>query len=1200
MSSDRFGEIRISPDADKSSRVRGDAAVRQPAEKKDAADSRREPAPPYPAGSRSRKRAKHKPLIPGAIMLWSAVALFLVLLYGAGSYFLLPFLVRGPMAGNLAESLDRPVLVGRVIFSPFTWRISLKDVAIGPVRGDLDRQNLLASDEFSCRISFPGLFGWQLICHEVGMNGVELNLDRLRPGSFDIADAADFFSLVTERNGQSLWPGWLVFDGVRLTDGTIIIDDNVADRQHRIEEIRFYLPSAEEAETMEDAVPLLSAIINSSPVQIEGRRQKNTQGGMETRFTLKFSEIIIKNYLDYLPALRQNPFLLADGQADITVDLVIPELNDAGRVTLQLDAMIMALRFTNQQGKTVLDIPRGLLSLHAVPSLNTYSIKQGEFIDPGITLRAGGQKEQEHEGLTLSEINSFVQGLDMFPYGITVETFQLKDGKVRVVGGQENSSPSAWENGQLQLAGYANQAARKNTPGSAQPASFRFSGREVAGDAGTRLEVEGTINSSAEFAGKLTMNNMDLKRFSSVMPAEIHFSGGQADLESGFVYTVGADDTGERGSGRLQLHDGELAIRNYSLLRGKENVVSGKEMACLNMHTDDAARELSCENIALKESRIVAGGIGLKDLAGKKPAGGQWSIRAHNLTVQDSELHVLADNPLAQEPVSLTLTGLSLQADGLQDDTHAADNLKITAAIGGKGRLAIKGKYAAASGQGQLGTTLDSIDLQVFKEYFSPWLVPEIRDGKLHARGIFLVPEKEFRGNVRVENMRAGREEESALQWQEAEADNLFLKLRPFALACEELNIREPRVSFGTTHPEKLMSVFLRPVQGETAPEAAIQTLRFENGSLTLPEPVVAAGFQPEVSGLTGTLSSVGSDAMNFFIQGAMAGQGGFRMNGVAGTGAINSYTLAVTDVPLDSFQQFFAGSIGLEVRKAKGSWQQEMRKTDSGYMVTSHLQLDNIVPEPDSEYFKVLALYTDENNSIYLTARDTYREKDSQPFLFDLLVREIKQDAVRADLSEQLVLGKLLPDLNLREKVGFVPGTSTLVVSKDLADYEILLARRPFLLLELTGNYGSREDSEALRKILQQEVDAQREEENRRRAEEKKRIEERERERLAELNSDSQKVVEEEISPVELARDLEPLPYREVEVKPEMLDVLARQRTEALYAFFVNGLLVAPEKVHASGETGNAGPEAVIQVRPYLSVPAKGKEIGKNDTPVN
>jgi len=1187
MPSDRFGEIRIKPEqANIPPNPPDEETTGYPEERasRNIPDDKND----LPRTRRGTKESPHLPFIIGRVVLWTALPLFLVLLYGVGSYFLVPSLIKGPLAKNLSESFGRPVAVSRVIFSPFSLSVFLKDVSVGPVYGDMDKEDLIRCPEFSCRIDFLALFNRQIVCHEVRVNGIAVNLNRLQFVSFNIANATNFFSMIREKDGQVLWPAWLVLDGVQLTDGMIILNDSLAKKQHRIEQISFYLPSANEAKDRHEIMPVLNAVINSSPVQIDGRRQKNTRGTMETRFTLRFSDVVLKDYLEYIPSLKQNPFHLAEGQADVNVQFVIPELNsEESKVSVQLDAAIEALRFTNGSGRPLLKARTASLVVQAYPSLHSYNFQKIQLDDIECSLAASEQAGEDELGVSASEFYDFIQGIEQYPYGISVESLLINNATIEMQRGKQKSLRYTWENGELRLNGFSNRLARENNKVPPLAATFSISAREKK-EEGAQLKVEGKMYPAEGFEGKFSLTSIDLYEYSPWLPEDVQFDRGRADIASSYRYWLAAGSNEKKQKTGLQLRGGELTLRDYVVQRNKKTVVAAAETVCRKMRVDGPSKLLSCRNISLTGGIVDGDLLTLGDLAGTQKENGRWNVRARNLDIRDTRLNIHVLNPFDREkPVFFALQNFSLHGENLYNPEHAESSLKASAVIGSKGTLLLNGTYSVASGLGNLQTTLQDISLADVSEYILPWFKPEIRNGTLTAAGTFDPGEKKFAGEITVRDLQSGQDAGPSLEWKEGKSLSLTVKLTPLSLQCQEMKVTKPRVSFGITHPEIPLQVFLEPNGwGEQGFQAAIQTIRFTEGVLDLPEPFLTKGYQPELTGLNGSIASVGADSMDFSGEGNIAEQASFTVQGTTGMDKISHYSLEVDHFDMTPFQALFSGTVGINVSNAAGAWRQEMGRADGNLHVSNRLHLQGIVPDPNSEYFKVTALYTDEEQSLDYSNEEVYRDGEEQILLFDSLFRALKQDAVRADLAPQLVLKKLLPELDLQDKVSFVPGAPTVLVTKDLADYEKLLGKRPFLRLELVGNYDPVEDAPELQKNLQQQEDIKREEENRRRSTEREKIEQQEKARLEGLKKNQQQVVEEKIPPAELSHDLQPLPYREVSIKPGMLSELARNRAEALARFFINGLLIPPERVIASPNTGETGPEVRITVLPYKPSP--------------
>lgn len=1180
MPFDRFDQIRINPGKETASSDSPDKEPVDSVEKTDdVSPQKKDTSRKRPASSRRRER--QAPVIPPKLLLWVAIPLFLALLYGLGTFFLVPYLVKGPISKNLSEYLGRPVTVKRVVFSPFTLRGFMQDVTVGPVYGDTAKTNLLECARFDFRLNFPGLFKKKLICHEVKIDDVKLNIFRLRPGSFSIADAANFLSVIREKSGQAQWPPWLVFDGVLLTDGTVLIDDSQTGKQHRVDQIRFYLPSAAETANDIDASPRLNAVVNSSPVQIDGRRSKNTHGEMETRFNLKFSDIVLEKYLDYIPSVQQNPFHLSGGQADITVSLVIPDIkSDANKVAVQWDADIFSLQYENADGRNVLKVPEAKVTVQALPSENQYIIKNMIFDNPELSIRLKKSNKNQKAGLALKQLNDFILGLDDYSQGLLVENFSVENGTVQMFFGRQQTPKYTWGKGTVHLKGFVNKAALEKLKKEKADTYLLVSGVEHSASEKGKFDLEGKLTEPGRFEGTLSASDINLHQYSPLLPVGVHFAKGMADINTKYMYMLQTDKNKQP---VFRLYDGKGFIRSYVFRYNKKTALSGKAIICQDVKVDFDAEDLSCDQVTVTESRIDADRIGLGFLSKQEQKKGKWTFWADNLVVRDSKILKQFDNPVqTDKPVQFEFNKVSMQAVNLHSDNHKGSNLKISAKLGSKGALSLNGTYSLANKAGLFNVDLKDVALKEVGGYFSPWLKPEITSGKLRLEGKYKIPENTFAGNVWINDMKAGSENKPAIELSEAALKEVKVSFNPFTVHCETLSLSQPNISFGLTHSDKPVNMFFKKPDNGIVESYSIQTVRFEKGVFDMPEPVLFQGYQPLLTDLKGSLTSVGSALMDFDIQGSFPDQSLFSIKGNTGTGEVKHYVLDVKNIQLVPFQPLFTRDIGLDVSEATASWQQEMKRLDSGLQVSSKLKFKDIVPVPGSSYFKIAALYTDNENSLLFTSTDEYSGKKNYPFLFDRFIRSLKRESVRADLSEQLVLKEQLPDLELSAKVKFVPGTTRLVVSKALADYEMLLEKRPWLKLLLQANYDPKEDADVLKQDLQQEENARRETENKRRADEQKRIREAEKERLAALKNDPNKIIEERIDPAELSEDLRPLPYKEVTVKPKLLEELAINRAQVLYDFFVKGLLIAPERIQINEQTGTTGAEAGIKVIPY------------------
>ncbi|MDD3618842.1 MAG: hypothetical protein PHX57_05545, partial [Desulfobulbaceae bacterium] len=220
MAIDRFGEIPITAGPEEpeeggeekeagretGERKSPDRPVRRP--QPDRANGEDDAAPRHPSRY-GRKKTQRQPVRLRPLR-WLLVPLIGVLLYGVGGYFLVPALIKGPMAGMLDERLERPVAVKRIVFAPFTLDLYLEEVTIGVPRGSTGRSgNFLSCEAVRCRLGLERIFRGKLLCDRIALEGLDLQVRRDAAGFTDLNDVLNIFAHQVNRESGSVWPAWL-------------------------------------------------------------------------------------------------------------------------------------------------------------------------------------------------------------------------------------------------------------------------------------------------------------------------------------------------------------------------------------------------------------------------------------------------------------------------------------------------------------------------------------------------------------------------------------------------------------------------------------------------------------------------------------------------------------------------------------------------------------------------------------------------------------------------------------------------------------------------------------------------------------------------------------------------------------------------------------------------------------------------------
>ncbi len=1195
--SDRFGGIQINPGLEKEVPEAGDNDRRQgqngPAAIGPADSSPLSAAPDAPAAGRNLPPRRQRPVgctcrfRPGRPFFWIMLPFALAALYGIVSFFLVPVLVKGPLASNVSARIDRPVRIRRVLFSPFTLRFFFRDISIGAVSGDRNSRKLLDCGSLECDLSIASLFRRQLIFRQLVVDRLALNLVRFPDSSYNLATAYRLLFPATGERQLPVWPRWLVLSGIRVTDSRILFDDRVSGDQHRIEKINLSVPSFAGLAGRQDVTPQLSAVINGSPVRIKGVTSRAADGSLEARASLHLERVNLKDYLAYLPRM-QGKIKLSDGQADIDLELVLPQASVGLKgLFLRGDVSFRALHLQSRDGLASLKIPTARMKVQIKPLAQQYRFKDIVLTRPELTLTFRQKKKGPRQGGGLPGDIADLAGLfQESAFGLRVDRLRADQGRVNLRLGTGPGHDALWNDVHLELAGLVSPGYGGKHRDRRLPASYVMSGRSISRGETMKASVQGRVDADLGMAGRLTLNNVDLAVYRSLLPAAgVSLSRGRLDLDSAFTFRPRPGGRGAAVSDQgFRLHDGSLRLRGFSMAEQGRKILSGQELSCRGLQADFAGRRLSCQQLRLVKDEIFPA----RRPAGRAGRRDSWRTAVQSLEVQRSILHVVIPRPLrpGRRGLPLTLADFSLQADGLQLKNHKKDNVSAAARIGKKGRIKVNGTYSLVSRQGKLQVTISDLALRTFAPFLSSWFVPKIRQGVLHARGVVTLPARDFAGLVWLDDVAAGAAGKPLVRWRQAMASGVALSLRPFRLTVDEITVEKPLVAVGWDQAKNGAGRFFRrprqPDHDGAGQIFSISRIYLSDGRFVLPQPVVLPGYRPELNAIDGTILSVSpAGHMVFNLHGKIGSGGDFTINGTTGFQQVDKYTLKVSGLPLAPLQAEFRRRIQADVRSATGQWQQVFTRTASAATVTDRVRIRGLRPAPGSEFAGVLSLLTDENDTIELQTTGEHAPDSKPPLLMESVFERLRYQRVKAALAPGLVVKEVLPQLELPEQVPFAPGKAELAKPESLAGYGILLRKRPYLRLVLTGSYDPVRDRAALLNVLQKEADRQRRAENRRRAEQRRKIAAREKARLAAISAGSSKVVSEKISPGELDRDLQPLPPVQVQVSSAMLQKLARQRLAAVRDYLLRNPALAKQKISAAEKVQTDGALVSISLQP-------------------
>jgi hypothetical protein len=1196
MAEDRFGDIKIVPDFPEDAQEAADHLSPHPDGDENPQSA---PGEVHPAAAeekspvrRPQKRVNYTiPLPSRRAVAWLSLIPLLAILYGVGSYFLIPSLLNNILLPSLSRHADRPVEAGRIVFSPFTLALLVEDVTVGPVHGDPSGNELLALENARLQFSLRRILDGKPVFVKAVLDGVAVNVVRRQKDiSAELRMVADLFLSPSAEQKTLSWPAWLFLDEMKIDGGTIHIDDRLTEKVFTVEDIHFYLPSAATRENDETALPALRAVIDSSPFEVTAVRFRNQSGAWRTGFSFEFEKLIISNYKELFP-FPATGLRLSEGEVDIHLKIILPEDQLGPEViVVEGEANLRGARWEDPDAQSVLALPEARIMYHIVPSDKLVRLSSVEFQGPGLTL-AGKKKNAGREPLaSIAYLESVLEKISRAEEALDVENFLWNNGKVVLVRGGPGDGKIELHDVTLVMNGFTTAGYRRTHPDTADAAHYTFRAKDISTQKATDFISEGQFAFAGGLQGTLAINGLDPARYPSLLPkSPFSLVKGTTDISFHYEY-AGPPAAGEGATAnRNKVYNGAIKTAGYALNRKGNKAAAGETLDCKGFSFDLPSKTIVCDQLAVGGSDIFTDILFGREDGHEKAGGENWQFRINNLSMRESAVHTLLRETAPGEKVTLILQDVTIEGKNLQAE-KVGENIKASARAGKQGKLTVGGSYSRRSGQGNMQVDIRQMELSLLRPYFSSWFIPKVTAGLLSATGSLQFPDREFKGSLQVDGLAAGEGSGARIQWKQALASAFTYRSDPLFFAMDEVVVQQPSLDPGLSSGEKPVAKYLRLTDKALPQSARVGRIRIEDGTISLSEPIIYPGYQPVLKNITGTLSPDKGSSREFALNGNINDQGSFTLLGTGSLNTMFSYMLDVRDFPLHQFDAVLRKEVGVGGLQSATSWREEMAREDNFSTVRTEIAVRDMIPEAAGSAAPVLSLLVNENHLLTLEMEGRYSADKPRPFLLEQLINRLRHLQVKAAISPLLVLKNTLPALNLPESVVFAPGSSDLPGSVPLSGYRELLRTRPFTSLILQGQYDPVVDGDILRAQLQQEADRLREIENKRRAMEKIKILQEEKRRLKELKEGGTGVITEEIVSGDPAEDLEPLPPVTVQVDPASLEELAGQRARILRDYLVNQLQLDPERVRLESKVIQGVSGVGIRIQPYLPAGGDGK----------
>jgi len=654
---------------------------------------------------------------------------------------------------------------------------------------------------------------------------------------------------------------------------------------------------------------------------------------------------------------------------------------------------------------------------------------------------------------------------------------------------------------------------------------YEFSGQTESGE---RFAWSGDfLLDPIRSKGTLGLENVQIPKYAPYTQDAI-----AADISSG-VLSVKAGYEVEWGPRKhvLRLADGSLSVRRLEAGTGTgAPLLALDEIDVGGVSVDVLERTADVGRVSLRGGRVAVerrkdGRVTLMELlappasptrvAVAAPESPPPPVRFRVGEVALESIRIDVSDPAAPRPVELALGVERLELAGLTSDPASPASLGLSMAVGGQGKLAVRGSLYPVAKRGEVDVDLDAIALAPFGPYLDPAVDVGLEAGalsaRLHVRFDAGKPGISWgaRGGVRVDGLRVvdGRRREELLGWKSLRIEGI--DALPGRAAVREIRLSEPRLRLAVWEDhERNLSVVLRRARpapgegregrggspvGEARPDRApalppggppfrwsVASLQVTRGRLAFVDRSVKPAALLEATDVTVGVRGLSSDPTSraqvevtlglgeapFSVRGALQPQ----LAGDATDLSIQSRAIDLT--PLGPYA---AKYLGYELQKGK-------LDLDLRYTVRSRqLSAQNVVridqftlgqktDSPDATSLPVklgLAVLADPDGVMRLDVPASGSIDDPDFALGRLIWHAVVNVFTKIALSPFAALGHLFGGGTEKlDVLDFAPGLSTLGVDAE-RKLDVLaraLRERPALRLEIEGSAEEASDGQAIR----------------------------------------------------------------------------------------------------------------------------------------
>jgi hypothetical protein len=1034
-------------------------------------------------------------------------------------------------AGSWAtEETGRTLKIESISINPFSLSLEIRKLQLS----DADpTRSFVSWDLLRVSLSMASLYHLAPVIDELRLDRPAIHLERLTADIFNFSDLIPKQDEEEAPDKPAGKPFRFSVNNISINDGRIDLVDSSLEEQvhHTIRDLRLVLPSIGNLPYMVEAPaqPLFQAVINDSPINLEGKLKPFTSS-QEMQFDLVLNNIDLPFYLGYLP--MDLPVELRNGKLNLDLDILYRiSAETGGELELSGQIDLLSLDIWDRLQERLFFLP--LLQIEIAPSqplkqdihlsaLRVYNLE--------VQLKRDRQGEWNHARMAPTETEQALQEeqeKESTPFKLLVDKIEIRDGVVFF----EDNLP----------AGGFDTAARE----------INIDIRDFSLDAKSRVPLSLSLETDREEI--ITLNgHFLLDPFTLALQTElrnIHMAayepyyqdiysvplGGRLDLQTNLAISPEQP---------LLISDGMITWRDaYMAFNERE----GLGVALVNI--SDLSFDLGKKRLEVGTARYEDGRVNFS----RSPEG-QWSFLSNNFPILKKlteapdeqpasvvteegpvfsyhigELAIKnwafeVDDNLPATPARIEARDFNLTFNNLAAPERTESPFVFSTIFQRKGRIEIEGTASLADLSVKMNTRLKKIPLATFAPYIAEQANLVLADGYLDARLESTVNagteplQATIDGDVGISRfyLLDSLHQEDLLKWDSlqfaginGQAEPLTLKIKSITLSDyfakilidEEarLNLTEafrkeaPVVTSGeagmdaesaeTPLTEEVVEVIEETAEGSSpSPEISIGTVTLQGGQVDFTDRNLPRPFRADMRELGGRIRGLSSNPTTraeVDLRGRLRGQSPLAINGTINPLAEKLFLdlkLNFNDIELGPLSPYSGTYVGYLIEKGKLNLMLEYYIEDDQLKAKNEVFLDQFTfgKAVESEQATGLpvklavALLKDSNGEIHLDI-PVYGSLDDPQFSIGGVVwTVIKNLLVKAATSPFALLGALIGGGEEDfSNVSFEYGSARLsAAEKDkLQKMAQALVDRPSLDVEVSGFIDPDNDAEGYRR---------------------------------------------------------------------------------------------------------------------------------------